>query len=161
MKILGVFRSSPPEVFLAKSVLKKCSKFTGGHPCQSAISIKLQSNFIEITLWHRCSPVNLNTSRQLLLPILISHTENCAKCIPGFDLLQILRRFSWSVLLLCWFKLVLKFSFYVNMYVLSNFIIYQALMLTPFIFSIVRLFKLLVIVKQYCNNKNISNEVPL
>ena len=150
MKILGVFRSSPPEVFLGKGVLEICSKFTGEHPCQSAISIKLQSNFIEITLWHRCSPVNLlhifsipflkNTSRQLLLPILISYTENCAKYIPGFDLLQILRRFSWSVLLLCWFKLVLKFSFYVNMYVLSNFIIYQALMLTPFIFSIVRLF---------------------
>ena len=25
------------------------------HPCQSAISIKLQSKFIEIALWHGCS----------------------------------------------------------------------------------------------------------
>ena len=36
-----------------------CSKFTGEHPCRSVISIKLQSNFIEITLRHGCSPVNL------------------------------------------------------------------------------------------------------
>ena len=52
-------------------------KFTGEHPCQNAISIKLQSNFIETTLRHGCSPVNLlhifrtpfsnNTSGGLLL----------------------------------------------------------------------------------------------
>ena len=35
-----------------------CSKITGGHPCRSAISIKLQSNFIEIRLRRRFSPVN-------------------------------------------------------------------------------------------------------
>ena len=31
-------RSSRPEVLLGKGVLKICSKFTGEHPCQSAIS---------------------------------------------------------------------------------------------------------------------------
>ena len=36
-----------------------CSKVTGEHPCQSAISINLRSNFIEITLQHGYSPVNL------------------------------------------------------------------------------------------------------
>ena len=70
-------RSSRPEVFLGESVLKICSKFTGGHPCRSAISIKLQINFTEITLRHGCYPVNLlhifrtpfsmNTSGWLLL----------------------------------------------------------------------------------------------
>ena len=70
-------RNSHPEVFLRKGVLKICSKFTGEHPCQSAISIKLQSNFIEIALRHGCSPANLlhifrtpfpkNTSGRLLL----------------------------------------------------------------------------------------------
>ena len=35
------FRSSGPEVFLGKGVLKICSKFTGDRPCESAISIKL------------------------------------------------------------------------------------------------------------------------
>ena len=54
-----VYRSSHPEVFLRKGVLKTCSKFTGEHPCQSVISIKLHSNVIEITLQHECSPVNL------------------------------------------------------------------------------------------------------
>ena len=70
-------RSSPPEVFLRKVVLKICSKFTGERACQRVISIKFQSNFIEITLRHRCSPVHFlnifrtlfpkNTSRRLLL----------------------------------------------------------------------------------------------
>ena len=53
------FRSNHPEVFLGKWVLKICSKFTGEHPRRSATSIKLLCNFIEITLWHGCSPVNL------------------------------------------------------------------------------------------------------
>ena len=66
-------------MFLGKSVLKICSKFIGEHPYQSAISIKLQSNFIEITLRHGCSPVNLrhmfktpfpkNTSAGMLLEV--------------------------------------------------------------------------------------------
>ena len=51
-------RSSHPEVFLGEGALKICSKVTGQHPCQSVISIKLQSNFIEFTLGDRCSPVN-------------------------------------------------------------------------------------------------------
>ena len=32
--------------------LKKYSRFTGEHPYRSVISIKLQSNFIESTLWY-------------------------------------------------------------------------------------------------------------
>ena len=36
-----ISRNSHPEVFLEKGVLKICSKFTGEHPCQSVISIKL------------------------------------------------------------------------------------------------------------------------
>ena len=52
-------RSSRPEAFLGKGVLKICRKFTGEHPCWSVISIKLQSNFIEITLWPGCCPINL------------------------------------------------------------------------------------------------------
>ena len=71
------FRSSHSEVFCLKVVLKICNKFTGEHPCRSAILIKLQSNFIEIALRYGCSPVNLlhifrtpfpkNTSEWLLL----------------------------------------------------------------------------------------------
>ena len=56
---IHIYRSNRPEVFLGKGVLKICRKFTGEHPCWSAISIKLQSSFIKITLWHGYSPVNL------------------------------------------------------------------------------------------------------
>ena len=46
-------------MFIGKCVLKIWNKFTREYPCQSVISIKLQSNFAEITLQHVCSPVNL------------------------------------------------------------------------------------------------------
>ena len=77
MLIVKTNRSSLPEMFCEKGVLKICNKFTGEHPCQIAISIKLLCNFIEIALWHGCSPVNLphifritflkNTAGRLLL----------------------------------------------------------------------------------------------
>ena len=57
---VAAFRSSrPDDVFLRKGVLKICSIFTGEHSCRSAISMKFQSNFIEIALRHGCSPVYL------------------------------------------------------------------------------------------------------
>ena len=73
---LPIFGSSGPEVLYRKVVLKICGKLTGEHPCRSVISLMFHSNFIEITLRHGCSPVNLlhifrthflkNTSRGLL-----------------------------------------------------------------------------------------------
>ena len=79
-------RSSHPEVFFGKGVLKICSKYTVEHPCGSAISIKLLCNSIEITLRHGCSPVNLlhifritfskNTSNGLLLYCHNTYTSN-------------------------------------------------------------------------------------
>ena len=59
LPLKGSRRSSRPEVFLGKGVLKIFSKFTGEHPCRSAISIKLLCNLIEIALRHECSLVNL------------------------------------------------------------------------------------------------------
>ena len=53
------FRSRRPEVFLRRALLKICSKFAGEHRCRNVVSIKLQSNFIEITLRYGCSLVNL------------------------------------------------------------------------------------------------------
>ena len=40
-------RSSSPEVFLGKGVLKICSKFTSEHPCRSAILINLLCNLFK------------------------------------------------------------------------------------------------------------------
>ena len=42
-----IYGSSRPEVFLRKGVLKICCKFTGEHPCQSAISIELQATLLK------------------------------------------------------------------------------------------------------------------
>ena len=38
---ITIFRSSHPELFIIKGILKICSKFTGEHPCWSVISINL------------------------------------------------------------------------------------------------------------------------
>ena len=98
-------RSSHSEVFLGKGVLKICSKFTGEHPCRSMISIKLLC-FIEITLRHKCSPVNLlhifrtpflkNASGWLLLilskanwrilTIVSMSVVFCRRCLIGLNL---------------------------------------------------------------------------
>ena len=51
-------RSSHPELFLGKGVLKICSKITEDRQCWYAVLIKLLCHFIEITLQHWCSPVN-------------------------------------------------------------------------------------------------------
>ena len=74
-----IFRRSLPDVFLRKGILKIRSKFTGEHPCQSVISIKLHCKFINIALRHGCSFVSLlyvfrihfpkNTSGWLLLDV--------------------------------------------------------------------------------------------
>ena len=78
-----------------KRFLKICSKFWGEHPCRSAISIKLQNNLIEITLWHGCSPVNLlhifrtsflkNNSGGLILYMFIRKTSMPVKFINGLS----------------------------------------------------------------------------
>ena len=44
---------------MKKSVMKICNKLTGEHPCRSVVSIRLQINYIEITLRHGCSSVSL------------------------------------------------------------------------------------------------------
>ena len=57
--MISLHRSSPPELFLGKFVLEICTKFTGEHSYRSEIWKKLQSDFIETTLRHGYSPVNL------------------------------------------------------------------------------------------------------
>ena len=93
---LGPIRGCHPEMFLRKCVLKIYSKFTGEYPCRSVISIKLLSNFIEITLWHGCSPVNLlyifrtpftkNTSGRLLLCLLIDSIYTCQRSLSNLKI---------------------------------------------------------------------------
>ena len=51
-----MIRSSRPEVFCKKGVLRNFPKFTGKHLCQSLFN-KVAGLF-KIRLWHRCFPVN-------------------------------------------------------------------------------------------------------
>ena len=93
------FRSRRPEVFLRRALLKICSKFAGEHRCRNVVSIKLQSNFIEITLRHGSYPVNLvhfirttfpkNTSGGLFLmlqSVLFLASYRVQEQSPGGDL---------------------------------------------------------------------------
>ena len=50
---------NPQQTETGKGVLKICSKFTGEHPCESAISIMFLCSLTEIALQYGCSPVNL------------------------------------------------------------------------------------------------------
>ena len=82
-------RSSPSEVFLGKGVLKICSKFTGEHPCRSAISIKLKR-----------TPFPKNTSGWLLLHCKFIKTESTGAAVcrcsskQTFRLVTLLKRDS-------------------------------------------------------------------
>ena len=77
-------RSSPPLVFLGKGVLKTCSKFTREHSCCITILVKLQRNFFQIALRHRCSPVTLLHIFDKLTPINIFYSFPMEK--PALDL---------------------------------------------------------------------------
>ena len=48
-----------PRAVLKKKCSENIQQIYSRHPCRRAISIKELCNFIEIAVWHRCSPVNL------------------------------------------------------------------------------------------------------
>ena len=94
-------------MFLGKAVLKICSKFTREHPCRSVISIKLLCNFIEITLQHGCSLINL--LHFFRTPFLRTPLGGCfskyylgkaTKVLPTYDKVRIfkIRRIDISIL---------------------------------------------------------------
>ena len=87
-----IVRSSRPEVSLRKGVLKICSKCTGEHLCRSAISIKLQSNFIEIVLRHGCSPINVQHIFRTPFP---RNTSGCLLLYCGMRYVLFLLQLIW------------------------------------------------------------------
>ena len=61
MKWLKLSRSSHPELFCPKGVLKKFTKFTGKRLCQNIFFNKIAgrpSTLLNKRLWHRCFPMN-------------------------------------------------------------------------------------------------------
>ena len=65
--IHNCYRSSHPETFLVKGVLKICSKFTREHPCRSVISNSTWVCSIVNLLHIFRTPFSRNTSKWLLL----------------------------------------------------------------------------------------------
>ena len=61
-KIPIFYRSSRPEVFYKKGVLRNFVNFTGKHLCQSLFFNKVAglrpATLLKNRLWHRCFPVN-------------------------------------------------------------------------------------------------------
>ena len=68
-------RSSCPEVFCKKGVLRNFAKFTGKHLCHSLFLNKVAglrpATLLKKRLWHRCFPVNL--VKFLRTPFFIEH----------------------------------------------------------------------------------------
>ena len=58
----GEDRSSRPEVFYEKGVLRNFARFTGNHLCQSLFFNKVAglilATLLKKRLWYRCLPVN-------------------------------------------------------------------------------------------------------
>ena len=82
------FRSSRPEMFCRKGVLKNFAKFTGNHLCQSLFFNKdlRPATLLKKRLWHRCFLVNIakflrapfftEQLRWLLLRVYVQMTYN-------------------------------------------------------------------------------------
>ena len=74
-KLVHMVRSSRPEVFCKKGVLRNFTKFTGKHLCQSFFFNKVAglrpATLLKKRLWHRCFPVNF--VELLRTPLLTEH----------------------------------------------------------------------------------------
>ena len=71
-------RGSHPEVFLGKSVLKICSKFTGEHPCRSVIKLlyigtPMESCFWSLNVWKLDSNMYVKAWQKVLAHVKIIH----------------------------------------------------------------------------------------
>ena len=74
----AILRSSCPEVFYKKGVLRSFAKFTGKHLCQRLFLMKLQTwpaTLLKKGLWRKCFPVNF--ARFLSTPFLQNSPGGC------------------------------------------------------------------------------------
>ena len=73
--LIKLFRSSRPEVFCEKGVLKNFAEFTGKHLCQSLYFNNVgglrPATFLKKRLWHRCFSVNF--AKLLKTPFFTEH----------------------------------------------------------------------------------------
>ena len=138
------FRSNPLELFLGKGLLKICSKFTEEHPCRSVISIKSLCNFLEITLQHGCSSVNLlHISRTLFLK------NTFAGLLLQFSFVS---KASFQLQIL---------SFYCPIYTIKKDILFILRNVLPQNFSLPLLSEFFLVKKFHCTVLKLQSKQPL
>ena len=75
LSIFFFFRSSHPEMFCKKGVLRNFVKFTGKHLCQGLFFDKVTglapATLLKKTIWHRCFPVKF--TKFLTTPFFTEH----------------------------------------------------------------------------------------
>ena len=69
--LVNTIRSSRPELFCKKGVLKNFAKFTGKHQCQSLFFTKVEVLRPATRLWH--SYFSVNFAKFLKTPFLTEH----------------------------------------------------------------------------------------
>ena len=77
-------RSSRPDLFCEKGVLRNFAKFTGKHLCQSLFFNKVAgaANLLKKRLWHRCFPMNF--AKFLRTPFLQNTSGGCFCYVLNF-----------------------------------------------------------------------------
>ena len=112
----SLYRSSSPEVFLTKGVLKICNKFTGEHPCRSA------SNFIEIedykSLYRSSSPEVFLTKGVLKICNKFTGEHPCRS---ASNFIEIVLRHGRSSVICCIFRSI-YFGLILSVIVFSSWI---------------------------------------
>ena len=70
-------RSSHPEVFCRKGILRNFAEFTGKHLCQSLFLIKFirPATLLKKRLWYKCFPMNL--AKVPIIPFLLKSSGGC------------------------------------------------------------------------------------
>ena len=75
----GLHRSSRPEVFCKKGILRNFPKFSGKHLCQGLFFNKVAGlrpgTLLKKRLWHRCFAVNF--AKFLRIPFLQNTSSGC------------------------------------------------------------------------------------
>ena len=146
-------KSSRPEVFCKKGVLRNFSKFTGKHLCQSLFFNKVASlrpkTLLKKRLWHRCFPVNFE--KFLRTPFL---TKNLRCSLDPMHLSHLAKLVSLSLKKLLQFlvifhhfgcRLVTCIAFYAGclIYVLEDFPPGFTMLCVFFLFCFILLFFLI------------------
>ena len=102
-------RSSRPEVFLGKGVLKICNKFTGEQSCRSVISVKLQPS--RGVLRKRCDSL-LRKGGHYTSSIIDNTNNDASECILHFLMRQVLQQQYQITFTLCISQFLALNTFY-------------------------------------------------